>query len=85
MVGHFFSVHRTLAYLAAATLFALLGYGFARLDRKNPLLALTSWFMALLYLTFGLATLSGGAVLAVAVFVGGVVWMARYYQKHRPE
>jgi hypothetical protein len=85
MVGHFFSAHRTLAYLVGASFFVLSGCGLARLDRKNPILALGSWFMALLYLTFSLATMSGGAVVALAVFVGGVVWMVRYYQKHRPE
>ena len=87
MVQSFFAAHRFLAYLAGAGFFALSGYGLARLDPKNPVGACTSWAMALLWLAFDLATtrslLPVGPVLGLGVLVGGVAWMARYYERHR--
>ncbi len=87
MISHFISVHRFLAYAGLGGLFVLSGYGFARLCPKDPLMAIGSWILALLYLAFGLATIRFlrpvGPILALALLVGGVAWMARYYERHR--
>jgi hypothetical protein len=88
VIDNFISAHRFLAYLAGASFFALSGYGFARLSPKDPSLAIGSWIMALLWFAFGLATtralLPVGPILALAVLVGGGIWMAQYYKSHRP-
>jgi hypothetical protein len=87
MVNHFINAHRFLAYLAGASFFALSGYLESRIFPRSPGAACGGWGMALLWLAFGLATtrplLPAGPVLAFAVLVGGLAWIARYYQSHR--
>lgn len=87
MIDHFIAAHRFWAYAAGAGFFALSGYGFSRLSPERPQAAIGSWVLALLYVAFGLATtrslLPVGPVMGLAVLVGGGVWMARYYQRHR--
>ncbi len=89
MIDHFIAAHRLLAYTAVGGFFALSGYGFARLSPDRPLMAIGSWFFALLYFAFGLATtrslLPVGPILALAALVLGVVCMARYYDSHRKQ
>ena len=89
MIGHFMGAHPFWGYAAMATFLALSGYGLSRLAPKNPLMALGSWFMGLLYFAFamaGLRILSPlGPIAALVALVVGFVWMARYYDKHRSE
>lgn len=89
MVEHFISAHRFLAYLAGASFFGLSGYLESRIFPKSPAAACGSWGMALLWLAFDLATaralLPVGPILALAVLVAGVAWIARYYESHRGE
>lgn len=84
MLGHFIGTHRFLGYTGVACFLALSGYGLSRLARNAPLMAVSSWALAVLYLAFGLAALgSGGPVLALAAVVIGAAWLTRYYGKHR--
>jgi CHASE2 domain-containing sensor protein len=87
MMNTILGAHHSLAYAALAGLFALSGYGFARLSPGRPLMAIGSWMFALLYLCFGLASARLldplGPILALVAAVAGVAWMARYYDRHR--
>ena len=84
MIHNFFTAHRFLAYTGVGGFFALSGYGFARVSPDDPLMAISSWIFALFYFAFALATTgSEGAVLGFAALVAGVIWMARYYERHR--
>jgi len=86
MIDHFIAAHRFFAYVAGGSIFALSGYGLKRLFPDRPVAAISSWIFAFLYFAFALATAgSEGAVLGFAVLVGGVIWIARYYDKHRVE
>jgi len=89
MIHDFIDAHRLLTYFAGAGIFALSGCGLARVFPRNHLSALSSWFMALLYFAFGLASVRSlsplGPALAVAALAGGFAWMARYYRRHRRE
>jgi len=89
MTHDFIAAHRLLTYFAGAGVFALSGYGLARLFPGNHLSALGSWFIALLYLAFGLASVRSlsplGPALALVALAAGFAWMARYYVKHRRE
>ena len=89
MIGHFIGVHPFWGYAGMGMFLALSGYGFSRLDPKSPLLALGSWFMSLMYFAFALAGLRIlsplGPIAALVALIVGLVWMARYYQKHRPD
>jgi len=89
MIHDFIVAHRFLGYAAMSGFLVLSGYGFARLAPMDPIMACGSWSMALLFFAFALATtralLPVGPILALAVVVGGVVWMARYYDRHRPK
>lgn len=85
MIGHLIGAHPFLGYAGMACFLTLSGYGLSRLVRETPLVAIGSWALALFYLAFGLATLgSAGPVLALVAAVGGTVWLARYYERHRP-
>jgi hypothetical protein len=88
MSSNFIEAHVTLAYLGMACFLAISGYGLSRLFPESPGNACSSWFMALLFLGFGLAGAKIlrpiGPVLAVAAGVGGFVWVVRYYDRHRP-
>jgi hypothetical protein len=89
MLDHFITAHRFLAYAIGAGLFTVLGYLESRAFSKEPLMAIGTWIFALLWFAFDLATTRDlfplGPALAIAVLVGGSIWMARYYEKHRPQ
>ena len=89
MIEHFITTHRLLAYAAMTCLFALSGYAFSRVSPERPLAAIGSWAFGLLYLAFGLATVGilrpAGPLAALAVLVGGGIWIARYYERHRSD
>ncbi len=89
MIRNFMSAHRFLAYLAGAGFFGLLGFIESRVFPRDSSIAIPSWFFAILLLSFDLATtrslLPEGPILGLAVFVGGIVWMVRYYNRHRPK
>lgn len=87
MIHNFITAHRFLTYAAGGTFFALVGYLEARTLPRDPLMAIGTWTLALLWFSFDLATtrslLPVGPVLGLAVLIGGAIWMARYYRRHR--
>jgi hypothetical protein len=86
MVNYLFSAHPFLAYTVGACFLLLSGYGQARLFHDNPIGACSSWFLAALWSAFGLATIKFlwplGPFLALVVFVGSLIWIVRYYNRH---
>lgn len=88
MIHDLMNAHKFLTYAVGGLLLLLSGYGQARFFPDSPIGACSSWTIAVLWLAFGLSTISylGSAapVLSVVVLISGLVWIARYYLRHRP-
>ena len=75
------------AGFGVALVIAIVGYVEARIHPNAPGIACVTWMWALSIITAGIAIapISGffRLVLAAAVFIGGSIWIVRYYKVHR--
>src|SRR5207247_7345944 len=86
MFGEFISHHPVLGGVGGFFLIVLTGWIEHRITGQPDATCVT-WFMGLLVVVGGIANLGVlGQIrwlLAGLIFIGGTVWLVRYYKKHR--
>jgi hypothetical protein len=78
IIDHFAAAHAFWFYFIGGCLFALSGYGIKRLAPDRPFTWVSSWIFACVFFAFALGT---GIVILIALVVGGVMWLARHYER----